>query len=467
MTVSCASVTAEPRLADTVLNRRLVVISYHYPPDGSIGGMRWAGLTKYLARLGWSSWVITGAPMGGPIVPGVSVQSCPRRRTLNDWYQTFRRVAAREGSSRTPAPGPALRGAARAQLVEPDRLPARLRLEAGLLLSLPDQARGWILRAARQARRVISQVQPHVVVSSGPPHSAHLAAWLATRGRATRWFVDFRDPWAGPITDAWRGDALYRSWLGLRFITGLERLVVTAASGVVCNTREFARAMRARYPGANVELVPNAVDREQLPIALAAPFPGLGMAHVGTIYGGRDLGPVLRALRVFLDRHPSAAAAGPLLRMAGHIEEPCAGDLRHELSTLRLDRHVEFLGVLPRAAALGLLARSRIGLVLAQGQELQVPAKLYEILGLGMCALVIAPSASAASSEGRMLGARTADPRDVAAIVRVLEDVWLGRVATPGLRPSADYRHLARHVANLLGTNPAGCGRETDLGGGT
>jgi hypothetical protein len=191
------------------------------------------------------------------------------------------------------------------------------------------------------------------------------------------------------------------------------------------------------------------------------------MAHVGTIYGGRDLRPVLQALRVFVDRHPSAGAAGPLLRVAGHIEEPYVRDLQRELSTLRLDQHVEFLGVLSRAAALGLLARSRIGLVLAQGQELQVPAKFYEILGLGMCALVIAPSASAASSEARMLGVRTADPHDIADIVQALEDVWLGRVAQPDLRLAADYRHLARHVAHLLGTDAAASGRETDLGGGS
>jgi hypothetical protein len=155
------------------------------------------------------------------------------------------------------------------------------------------------------------------------------------------------------------------------------------------------------------------------------------------------------------------------LRIAGHIEEPYLRDLRRELSTLRLDQHVEFLGVLPRAAALGLLARSRIGLVLAQGQELQVPAKLYEILGLGLCALVIAPSASAASSEARMLGVRTADPHDIADIVQALEDVWLGRVAQPDLGLVPDYRHLARHVAHLLGTDLRASEPKTHPGGGS
>jgi len=45
--------------------RRLLVISYHFGPGGSVGGLRWAGITKYLARLGLEVRVITAAPPGG------------------------------------------------------------------------------------------------------------------------------------------------------------------------------------------------------------------------------------------------------------------------------------------------------------------------------------------------------------------------------------------------------------------
>src|SRR3989442_1572042 len=42
--------------------RRLLVISYHFRADGVVGGLRWAGVTKYLARLGWQVAVLTAAP---------------------------------------------------------------------------------------------------------------------------------------------------------------------------------------------------------------------------------------------------------------------------------------------------------------------------------------------------------------------------------------------------------------------
>ena len=45
--------------------RRLLVITYHFGPDGPVGGLRWFGITKYLARLGWKVSVITAAPSIG------------------------------------------------------------------------------------------------------------------------------------------------------------------------------------------------------------------------------------------------------------------------------------------------------------------------------------------------------------------------------------------------------------------
>src|SRR2546422_10792545 len=80
--------------------RRLLVITYHFPPDGSVGGLRWAGITKYLARLGWEVVVVTAVPpSGSDAAVGVQVESCPRFRTLLDAYQGLRRLAQRPRAS--------------------------------------------------------------------------------------------------------------------------------------------------------------------------------------------------------------------------------------------------------------------------------------------------------------------------------------------------------------------------------
>src|SRR5436305_8380951 len=79
------STTVESQAAP---RRRLLVISYHFPPDGTIGGQRWSGLSKYLARLGWEVHVVTAASPGkGELPAGVHTHFRERRRTLNDFYR--------------------------------------------------------------------------------------------------------------------------------------------------------------------------------------------------------------------------------------------------------------------------------------------------------------------------------------------------------------------------------------------
>src|SRR3989475_9030404 len=107
------------------------------------------------------------------------------------------------------------------------------------------------------------------------------------------------------------------------------------------------------------------------------------------------------ALRIFLERHPEAAEAGSKLRVAGHANASCAHAFATQVASLGLERHVDLLCPLPRAQALKVVSRSRLVVVLAQEQELQVPAKLYESLAMGIPTLVIAEEGSAAGVEGK------------------------------------------------------------------
>lgn len=397
---------------------RLLVITYHFGPEGAVGGLRWAGIAKYLARMGWQVTVITGAPQRGARgrCGGVDVEYCPRWWTSFDGFQLLRRRALKGGG------GPARNGGPPA--ARPPGLLRRLRAEAASVLAFPDEGRGWICRAALRARSVVRRLQPDVIVSSGPPHSAHLVAGLAAMGSGARWLVDLRDPWAGPLTETWTSDSRAGTGVFRALSPCLEALVFRAADGLITSTRELGVALAAGYPGVAVTHISNGVDRESLPASESRQYPGLGVVHAGTLYTGRDLGPVVRALGTFLERHPEAALAGTKLRVAGTAEPGYAEAFWHVVAAAGMERHVEVLGRLPRAGALEVVSRSRLAVVLAQEQELQIPAKLYESVALGIPTLVIAPPGSAAGVEGTRVGAMVRDGTDVRGIADVLEQVW-------------------------------------------
>src|SRR5438876_12353529 len=107
------------------------------------------------------------------------------------------------------------------------------------LLAFPDESRGWVFRAALRARAAIRRFQPQVVVSSGPPHAAHLVAGMATIGSAARWWIDLRDPWAGPHTKAWDAGPRGAAQISAARSRPVDRGSVGTARGVIVNTHQL------------------------------------------------------------------------------------------------------------------------------------------------------------------------------------------------------------------------------------
>ena len=139
------------------------------------------------------------------------------------------------------------------------------------------------------------------------------------------------------------------------------------------------------------------------------------------------------------------------MRVAGEAEDGHARVLSEAVAAAGIEQYVEILGLLPRAQALNVVSRSRLAVVLAQEQELQIPAKLYESVAMGIPTLVVADADSAAGVEAERVGAVVRDPGDIEGIVCVLERLWLDdsrrRAACP---VPITYEAIAPLVDTLL-----------------
>ena len=421
--------------------RRLLIITYHFPPDGSVGGQRWAGLSKYLARLGWEVHIVTAAVAGDYTSPAnVHRHVRNRRRTLNDLYRTHKSRAHGAQSSGQSSPSEAQLGASSFRPF------MGVRRIAGGLLGLPDRGRGWVVRAARAARDLARLADFDVVITSGPPHSAHLAGVLAVIGTGSQRWIDMRDPWSTRHAVHLPQDGFIRAERVL--LRQLEKLAFRGVTRVIANTREFAAVLKEESPDLDVVFFPNGIDLEQLPEREDASVERASIAHVGTLYLNRSPTPIIAAMGAILrDRGPTTLK----LNLAGPMEPANRERVNGEISALGLASSVKMHGVLPREEALNLLTRSHLALVLAQDQPLCVPAKMYESVGLGVPTLVIAEEKSAAAREARRIGAMTVDSGDATGLRSLLEDLLDGRIPTT-LRSKTpiSYAELATHMDRLL-----------------
>jgi len=345
--------------------RRLLVITYHFPRYGAVGGQRCAVLSKYLARLGREVHVITASPASPEDgTPGVHRHFRRRRRTLDDLYKAasgrFRRTsnAHRQHAPEIP------RRPRFSPLLGPV---AALRRILGSSTYLPDQGRGWVGRATGAARALLRDRKFDVVITSGPPHSAHFAGLLATLGRDAEFWIDMRDPWSTMHEMHKPEDRVIRA--ERFFLRRLERLVFPRAARVLVNTREFESALSADEPELDVVWFPNGIDLEQLPARDLSAVEKCSISYVGTLYANRNLSSVLAAMRALGRDRPNAAAM-LRLNVAGPLDAPNRDRMNRDIAAAGLASQVSIHGVLPRAEALELLSRSHLALVLAQDQPM-------------------------------------------------------------------------------------------------
>lgn len=374
---------------------------------------------------------------------GVTVEGVPLRKTLDDRYREWKRRQAprQDATAPAPAPDPDASGGG-------DPRPGLLRTvrrEIGGLLSFPDEGRGWLLRAGQTVRRLLPELRPAAVVSTGPPHSVHLATGLALRGRRVRWIADFRDPWMDEarlhLDVAWSPPAFAL----------LERHVVVTADQVVTTTPELRDRLRQRYRDAPIRCLPNGVDLDDLPTRTPDPSAGFSLVHLGSLYLRRNPIPVLRAFALFLRQNPRALEQGSTFSFVGHMDPGYRARIQEVAREEGIADRVRILGVCPRDEALRILARCGASLVLAQGQGTAVPAKLYEAAGMGIPTLVVTEAGSATAGAGQRVGAAVRSPEDLEGMAQALRSAWTGEWhgrPPPGAR--LHYGDLATELEGLL-----------------
>lgn len=433
---------------------RLLVVSYHFPPGPGVGALRWGALTRYLADMGWEIRVISAFRPSEETPASIQVRHVPTDRTLDTRYKAWK---ASPGSGRLAGLVRRRRGADDGAEEQADGFPipaifGTLRREVGALLAFPDEARGWIRPAARAIRQEVKDFRPDIIVSSGPPHAAHVSVRLAgvraeqrrassTTNRGIRWFMDYRDPWASHQA---------ATAFTARLMLSLEKWCLKEVFSVLTTTPEFRDRFRADFPGVSVHWLSNGVDPQEAEGNRRSRSRTFDVVHVGSLYIGRDPKPVVDGVVRFLGRRPEARE-GFRLRFVGPVNAPHDEELARAAEG-PLDGVIDRPGRVPRDEALAILSSSALAVVLAQDQGLQVPAKLFESVGLGIPTLAITEEGSATAAAARRVGADVADPADPDSVARALERIWDSEVDRIPLPESIRYDCLARRAATLLTT---------------
>lgn len=363
--------------------KKILIITYYWPPSGASGVQRWLKFVKYLPEFGWKPFVFTPKnPVFQITDPSLARDIPPEAEVIHYpiWEPDrffFRLTGAFGKGARKPK-----------DVVGKGRQSVMSRLITWIRATffIPDPRICWVRPSVKFLSRYLEQHNIPVIVTTGPPHSMHLIGLaLKKKHPALKWVADFRDPWSEwGLLDDLNVSASVRAKH-----ERLEHEVLTFADEVMA-TAPSAQKKLAEIGGRKVQLLTNGYD--------TADFSGLKISrgehfticHVGVMDERRNPKTFLKAVASMMREDP---------RFAAKVRIEFIGDVHRSFpafvsSDPVLSKVVSFTGNVPHRELIALYGRaSLLLLVLSDFRNAgsYIPGKIFEYLATGLPILGLGP----------------------------------------------------------------------------
>ncbi len=451
MTPVCPAPTATDTAASAHDRRRVLFVSYHFPPVGGAGVQRPVKFVKYLPGWGWQPSVLTAANPSAPVFDDSLCTDLPpdlviaRARTCEPGYRVKQQLAAVPAGGRAPrGPRAALRHCMRAA--------------AGLLLQ-PDPQVLWLPTAYRAGCQLLSRLPHEVILATAPSYSnLILGTWLKLR-TGLPLVVDFRDEWdlSSQYLENSRRDRFSHA-----VQERMQRWVLRHADAILATTAASARRLqdRARAAGSTAEAQciyngfdevdfqrPHGVERARLARQAAEEPPRFRLVYTGTLWNLTSAAPLAAAVELLRRESPETLARLELVLVGRKtdaqrevVQEITRSGCRvHDADYCDHDQAIDLM---QSADGLCLLLSD------VPGADRVAPAKLFEYLAAGRPLLAVTPAGETADIVRRFFPAGHYLPGDAAGIARWLRAQvaqWVpGERTTCGRRPPAQVEQFSR-----------------------
>ncbi len=381
------------------MQKKVLLISYHFPPSAEVGGLRTANFARRLPQFGWEPYVLTlkdrylrsTDPEKLDFACGAKIFKAGQTPTLSQAYLACKSLLLRFAGKKRSSARMQCAGRAGGPIPRPKAESPSMRFRRYVLafLNLPDPQRNWILPAVIAAVRIVRRERIHCVVTSCPPYSAHLVGWITKSITGVKWIADFRDPWMTASSKS-----LFATCAAsLAIERWMERRVVESAHRIVANTEMLRGDLERAYSGGHDErfiCITNAFDRD-----LFSRFSRIGkrdkftIVYTGSLYFGRSPEPVFRAVNELINE---GAVGGQEIQI--HLVGQCRAvdgiPIESLIERYELSDAVEVRDPVPYLHALEMVKEGHLALLLAPNQPYQIPAKVYDYMGLQTRVLALA-----------------------------------------------------------------------------
>ena len=233
--------------------KRVLIISYYWPPTGGSGVQRWVKFAKYLPAEGWQPVIYTPEnpeqlAVDASLEAEVPADAEVIRRRIVEPYEMYKKLLRKSGHSKE------------AVEVNPVNAQNKSFLQKVAMwirgnFFRPDPRCLWIRPSVKFLKEYLKEHPVDLIVSTGPPQSMHLIGRKLAKETGLPWIADFRDPW----TKIFYFKHLQMTRATVKWHKKMEKKVLDEASVVVAVSPLVQQEFQAMTQ-TPVELITNGFD---------------------------------------------------------------------------------------------------------------------------------------------------------------------------------------------------------------
>ncbi len=362
-------------------SKKILIITYYWPPAGGPGVQRWLKFVKYLPDFDIQPIVYIPENPTYPIVDAnlekeVSKKAVILKNKIFEPYQLASFIS--KNKTKKISSG-----------IIPNQKKQTL-LEKVLLwirgnLFIPDARFFWVKPSITYLEKYIIDNDIDTIITSGPPHSLHLIGLDLKQKMEITWFADFRDPW----TTIGYHKALRLSLRAERKHKALEYRVLNTADRVIVTSKTTKTEFKA-ITNKPISVITNGYDTEPATkVILDSKF---SLAHIGSFLSERNPVILWESLAELIHEIPD---------FKSHLELKLIGAVSQEvldtISQFNLDLYLNNLGYVSHSEAVLYQRNSQVLLLIEINSEETksiIPGKLFEYMVSNRPIIAIGPKDS-------------------------------------------------------------------------
>jgi hypothetical protein len=361
--------------------KKLLIITYYFPPAGGPGVQRWLKFVKYLPEFNVQPIVYVPENPTYPIVDEglvneVSDKVIVIKNKILEPYQlasVFSKNKTKKISSGIFPPK------------KKQSFLDKLFLWVRGNLFIPDARVLWVKPSVFYLEKYIKENNIDTIVTSGPPHSLHLIGLELKQKLNVKWFADFRDPWT---TIGYHKSLLLSSYAAKKH-KNLEQKVLNAADTIIVTSKTTKTEFKA-ITNKPIAVITNGYDVENVEKqTLDTKFT---LAHIGSFLSERNPQFLWESLVELLNEIPG---------LKNDLEIKLIGAVSQEvldaIAEFKLSDYLNLLGYVSHHQAIAHQKKSQVLLLIeinSEDTKSIIPGKLFEYMVSNRPIIAIGPQGS-------------------------------------------------------------------------